>query len=59
MKILKKPKILPCECKICGTMFQPKWRNLKQSSRLIKEEVYCPMCKATNDITFEKGSEEK
>lgn len=57
MKVLKKPKILPCQCRICGTVFQPKWRNLKNSSRLAKEEVYCPMCKVINHVQFEKGGE--
>lgn len=56
MKIIKKSKILPCECRICGTVFQPKWGNLEKSSRLIKERVNCPMCKATNYVAFEKGA---
>lgn len=56
MKILKRPKILPCECKICGAIFQPKWRNLEKSSRLIKESVYCPLCKTKNFVKFEKGA---
>ena len=58
MKIFKKPKILPCECRVCGAVFQPKWRDLKYSSRFVKENVYCPMCKATNCIIFEDGGEE-
>lgn len=58
MTVLKKPKILPCECKICGAVFHPKWRNLTMSSRLAKEEVHCPMCKAINYVQFEKGGAE-
>lgn len=57
MKILKYPKILPCECKVCHAVFQPKWRNLYKSSwRNAKERVDCPMCKAGNDVSFEKGA---
>lgn len=55
MKILKRPKILPCECRVCCAVFQPKWKNLRLSSRLAKEEVYCPICKASNYVKFEKG----
>ncbi len=56
MKILKRPKILPCECKICHAVFQPKWRNLHESvCSLAKDTVNCPMCKAYNDVTFERG----
>lgn len=59
MKILELSKILPCQCKICGTVFQPKWRNLHISSRLVKEQVYCPMCRADNDVNFEKGADDE
>lgn len=58
MKIIKHPKILPCECKVCGAVFQPKWRNLKLSSRFAKEYVDCPICKASNYVKFEKGGAE-
>lgn len=57
MKILKKPKIAPCECRMCGTVFQSKWRNLEMSIRFVKEKVYCPMCKEANYVVFEKGGE--
>lgn len=57
MKILRKPKILPCECRVCGTVFLPKWKDLTTSSRIVKDSVRCPMCIALNDVHFEKGGE--
>lgn len=59
MKIIRYPKILPCECEVCHTIFQPEWRKLRLStSRLAKEKVYCPMCKAANIVMFDKGDKE-
>lgn len=58
MKILKRPKILPCECRLCGAKFQPKWRNLENSTRLVRERVYCPFCGAINYVEFEKGADD-
>ena len=57
MKIIRHPKILPCECEICHTVFQPEWRKLYLSSRYAKENVRCPMCKARNYVKFEEGAE--
>lgn len=54
MKIIKRGKISPCVCELCGTVFLPKWRNLKKSSRLAREVVDCPMCKKANYIKFDK-----
>lgn len=52
MKVLKKAKIVPCKCQYCHSVFQPKWRNLGKSSRFVKEEVQCPVCKGTNYVKF-------
>lgn len=57
MKIIKRAKILPCECTICGSIFQPKLKNLRYSTRFVKECVTCPMCKKSNYIKFDKGAE--
>jgi hypothetical protein len=58
MKILKKPKILPCECRTCGAVFQPTQRNIRMSSwSLARDEVKCPFCKKTNFVKFEKGAD--
>jgi predicted Zn-ribbon and HTH transcriptional regulator len=58
MKIFKKPKILPCECRICGAVFQPKWVNVKYDmGDLRKDTVYCPFCKSKNIVKFEKGAD--
>lgn len=55
MKIVQKSKILLCECKYCHTVFRPKWRNLRKSSRFVKEAVSCPACKGTNYVNFARG----
>ena len=56
MKVLKKAKILPCECQYCHSVFQPKWKDVvKGGARLIKEVVCCPMCKGKNYVNFEKS----
>lgn len=55
MKVLKKAKILPCECQYCHSVFQPKWRNIQMSSRFVKEQVCCPICKGGNYVKFEKS----
>ena len=56
MKVLKKAKILPCECEYCHSVFQPKWKDVKMlGSRFVKEVVVCPMCKGHNYANFEKS----
>lgn len=58
MKIFKKPIILPCECKVCGAVFQPKYRNPEMChSRFTKDLVTCPICKASNVVKFDKRSD--
>lgn len=56
MKILKKPKIMPCTCKACGTVFKPKARHLLPCN-LYSDLVYvrCPVCKNQNIVHFEEG----
>lgn len=52
MKILKKPKIMPVECRHCGAIVQLKWRDLrafrsekgKRIKRGQKEFAFCPLC---------------
>lgn len=56
MKILKKAKILPCECSVCGTVFLP---NRKELTGRLGEHVggncaFCPLCKAIVDVRFER-----
>jgi hypothetical protein len=54
MKIIKKPKILPCKCEGCGGEFLPKYRDLEFSySTLRKDRVTCPFCKQVNYVKFE------
>lgn len=50
MKIIRKAKILPCECKRCHTIFQPRKRNLKRHAH-----VFCPLCGYGNDVEFSNG----
>ena len=52
MKILKKPKILPGECRHCGTIVLLKWKDLrafrsekgKRTKRGRKDFAFCPLC---------------
>lgn len=60
MKIIKKPKILPCECKVCGCIFLPSFKDLigYVSIKGLKEEgktdrVNCPFCRRENRVSFE------
>lgn len=58
MKIIKKPKILPCTCKACGTVFKPKARHLLPHVHFPDLVcVRCPVCKNQNIVHFEKGGE--
>ena len=53
MKILKKPKIAPVTCDICGTIFQPTIRNLKWSAHYFaKNTAICPSCGRNIEVTF-------
>lgn len=58
MKIIKKARIKPCRCKHCASVFQPTWRDVKRSSRAIKEKARCPVCKGWNLVSFEERTEE-
>lgn len=60
MKIIKKPKILPCECKVCGCIFLPSFKDLigyvsiKGTKELWKSDiVHCPFCGRDNRVSFE------
>ena len=50
MKILKKAKILPCECEKCGSIFQPNWKDVRHG-----DFTYCPMCGVPTSVSYEKG----
>ena len=47
MKIIRKAKILPCECERCNTIFQPRKRNLNEHG-----SVFCPFCGWVNGVRF-------
>ena len=56
MKILKKPKILPCKCENCKCEFLPKRKNLEYSYlHQCYNEVRCPFCGSRNYVQFEEG----
>ena len=57
MKILKKFKIIPCECKRCYTVFQPKMRDTYQPNFTVSLYVKCPMCKYSCIVYFEEGAD--
>lgn len=59
MKILKKPKLLPVECKRCGCLFQPKIKDLQALTSTAKDEVACPVCKRGNRANFDIKPEEQ
>lgn len=55
MKILKKAKLLPVTCELCGCVFLPKAKDLKYNDfRIIKDVVRCPICSQLNYAKFEK-----
>lgn len=58
MKIIKKAAILPCECQYCHSVFQPRWKDLVKSERLVKEDVLCPLCGGRNYVSLEERSTE-
>lgn len=54
MKILKKPKILPCTCQVCKCEFLPKRKDLFALIRpSVRDTVSCPFCGAYNEVQFE------
>lgn len=60
MKILKKVRIRPCECKECGTIFLPRRRDIRAGTGAMELPLArCPMCKVANLVRFEKEGAEK
>ena len=57
MKIIKKAKILPFECILCGSICKPKQKDLRNFDKTIKDHVICPICGAFNKVMFKKGGE--
>lgn len=54
MKILKKPKILPCTCKKCKCEFLPAKRDLYAPyNSIVADMVICPFCNASCEVKFE------
>ena len=53
MKIIKKSKILPSQCKKCGTVFRASPYDLEHSTygRLY---AYCPVCRAVTYVEIKK-----
>lgn len=52
MKILKKAKFLPIECKECGTMFKPNKKDIRRS-----DLVFCPICGYPTTPKYNKGAD--
>ena len=53
MRILKKAKIIPVTCKICGCVFKPSQRDLRQTPFTDRKTgADCPTCDTRNDVTF-------
>ena len=58
MKVLRKPKLIPMNCKRCGCLYHPKLRNLQfDENGEIKDEVPCPYCRTANKARFEMPAE--
>ena len=56
MKIIKKPKILPCTCEVCKCVFLPSRRDLRKLLHPTgKDTVHCPMCGEWTYVQFEEG----
>ena len=59
MKILTKPKILPCSCMNCGVTFQPTYKHLFPSHLVSKGAIVkCPFCKENVLVLFEKDGKQ-
>lgn len=69
MKIIKKPKILPIECTMCGGVFIPKLKEIKKAVHPTNtpyividpdetRAAYCPFCTVVNEVRFEKGADD-
>lgn len=52
MKILKKAKFLPIECKKCGTIFKPNKSDIRRS-----DLVFCPICGHPTTPKYNKGAD--
>lgn len=58
MKIIKKPKIPPQTCRICGCVVHIKTKDLVASALdVVKDSFICPICCASNTVKFEKEPE--
>ena len=63
MKIVKKPNILPCECKRCGGIVIPRIKDLVPNFSIYgkpagsKEAIKCPFCDAYNNVEFERRAD--
>ena len=58
MKIIKKAKIKPVTCKVCGCVFIPDKKELSYDfssglAHALKTTVNCPTCKFENNVKFE------
>lgn len=62
MKIIKAPEFNVCECKICGTVFQPEAEDGFQynSDYLGEINIYvrCPVCSRLVEVTVKKGGDD-
>ena len=58
MKILKRPKIKPVKCSYCGAELLPKQWQVEKSISSVPH-IYCPICKARNDVKYEVKDEKR
>lgn len=55
MKIIKKPKIEPQTCKLCGAVVEVKYRHLKRDDCSFTRDIWrCPICNKKNLVKWEK-----
>lgn len=55
MKIIKKPKIEPQTCQVCGTVVEVEFKDLTIGAcSLIKDTWVCPICKKRNIVKWAK-----
>ena len=58
MKVIKKPKLPLQTCKLCGAVLKVELKDLKTNGFVMaKTDFVCKVCKATNEVKFEKGEE--
>ena len=62
MRIITAPEFNVCECKICGTVFQPEAEDgVHYNSNYLDEInpfVRCPVCSRLVEVTVKKGGVE-